>query len=70
MGISEPSPAAAEVAPDLLFVPLAAFDRSGASDRLWRRLLRPHPRGACARAKKSTAVGVAYASQETERDSA
>jgi 5-formyltetrahydrofolate cyclo-ligase len=62
MGIAEPLPSAAEVAPDLLFVPLAAFDRTGHRigygagfyDRTLERL----------RAEKSIcAVGVAYASQ-------
>ncbi|ACK51211.1 5-formyltetrahydrofolate cyclo-ligase [Methylocella silvestris BL2] len=64
MGISEPAPAAAEVAPDLLFVPLAAFDRSGHrigyGAGFYDRTL------ASLRArKKIVAVGVAYASQET-----
>jgi 5-formyltetrahydrofolate cyclo-ligase len=63
MAIEEPLPAAQEAAPDLLFVPLAAFDRSG--HRLgygagfYDRTL------ACLRAQKPIcAVGVAYASQE------
>ena len=63
MGISEPRPAAAEVAPDLLFVPLAAFDRTGHrigyGAGYYDRTL------AALRAKKIFAVGVAYASQET-----
>jgi 5-formyltetrahydrofolate cyclo-ligase len=63
MAIEEPLPAAPEAAPDLLFVPLAAFDRAGHRigygagfyDRSLARL----------RAKKSIwAIGVAYASQE------
>jgi 5-formyltetrahydrofolate cyclo-ligase len=63
MAIEEPLPAAPEVAPDLLFVPLAAFDRTGQRigygagfyDRSLAQL----------RAKKTIyAVGVAYASQE------
>jgi 5-formyltetrahydrofolate cyclo-ligase len=29
LGIPEPSPAAAEVIPDIMLVPLAAFDRAG-----------------------------------------
>jgi len=62
MGIAEPPPTADEVAPDLLFVPLAAFDRSGHRigygagyyDRTLAEL----------RAKKPIcAVGVAYATQ-------
>ncbi|HEY8031079.1 MAG TPA: 5-formyltetrahydrofolate cyclo-ligase [Methylocella sp.] len=63
MAIEEPLPAAPEAAPDLLFVPLAAFDRTGHRigygagfyDRTLAEL----------RAKKPIcAVGVAYASQE------
>jgi 5-formyltetrahydrofolate cyclo-ligase len=63
MAIEEPLAAAQEAAPDLLFVPLAAFDRSG--HRLgygagfYDRTL------AGLRAQKPIcAVGVAYASQE------
>jgi 5-formyltetrahydrofolate cyclo-ligase len=63
MAIEEPLPTAPDVAPDLLFVPLAAFDRSGQRigygagfyDRSLAEL-----RGK----KKIFAVGVAYASQE------
>ncbi len=66
MGISEPSPAAAEVAPDLLFVPLAAFDRTGHrigyGAGYYDRTL-----AALRARKKILAVGVAYASQETAR---
>ncbi|MGO9672966.1 MAG: 5-formyltetrahydrofolate cyclo-ligase [Methylocella sp.] len=66
MGISEPSPAAAEVAPDLLFVPLAAFDRTGHrigyGAGYYDRTL-----AALRARKKITAVGVAYAAQETAK---
>ena len=66
MGISEPAPAAAEVAPDLLFVPLAAFDRTGHrigyGAGYYDRTL-----AALRARKKIFAVGVAYASQETPR---
>jgi len=72
-GIREPKPEAAEVAPDILIVPLACFDRAG------------HRIGFGAgyydmtinalRARKSiTAIGIAFAAQEiarvpaTERD--
>ena len=63
MAIEEPLGAAPEVAPDLLFVPLAAFDRAGHrigyGAGFYDRSL------AGLRAKKPIcAVGVAYASQE------
>jgi 5-formyltetrahydrofolate cyclo-ligase len=63
LSISEPLPSAPEAAPDLLFVPLAAFDRAGHRigygagfyDRTLAQL----------RAQKNIwAVGVAYAAQE------
>ena len=44
LGILEPSPAAAELIPDIMLVPLAAFDRSGPPHRLWRGTLRLHAR--------------------------
>ncbi|MGH6838640.1 MAG: 5-formyltetrahydrofolate cyclo-ligase [Methylocella sp.] len=63
MAIEEPLPAAPEAAPDLLFVPLAAFDRAGHrigyGAGFYDRSL------AGLRAKKPIcAIGVAYASQE------
>ena len=63
MAIEEPLPVAPEVGPDLLFVPLAAFDRAGHrigyGARFYDRSL------AGLRAKKPICVvGVAYASQE------
>ena len=63
LGILEPSPDAAEIIPDILLVPLAAFDRSGHRigygaghyDRTLAQL----------RAiRKITALGVAFAAQE------
>jgi 5-formyltetrahydrofolate cyclo-ligase len=65
LGILEPSPEAASVIPDLLLVPLAAFDRSGHRigygaghyDRTFAQL-RP--------SKAITAAGVAFAVQEIE----
>ncbi len=62
MAISEPLASAPEVAPDLLFVPLAAFDRTGHRigygagfyDRTLAKLRA---------AKPICAIGVAYASQ-------
>jgi 5-formyltetrahydrofolate cyclo-ligase len=72
-GIREPTPDAAEVAPDILIVPLAAFDRAGhrigygaGYYDLTINALRAK--------KKIVAVGIAYAVQEipkvptTERD--
>jgi 5-formyltetrahydrofolate cyclo-ligase len=65
LGILEPSPEAARVIPDVLLVPLAAFDRSGHRigygaghyDRTFAQL----------RASKAvTAAGVAFAVQEIE----
>ncbi len=65
-GIREPKPDAPEVAPDIVIVPLAAFDRAGHRigygagyyDMTLRAL----------RAKKAvTAIGVAFAAQETGR---
>ncbi|MGH6851558.1 MAG: 5-formyltetrahydrofolate cyclo-ligase [Methylocella sp.] len=65
MAIKEPLPDAPEATPDLLFVPLAAFDRAGHrigyGAGFYDRSL------AGLRAKKPVrAVGVAYASQEYE----
>ena len=65
LGILEPSPEAARVIPDILLVPLAAFDRSGHRigygaghyDRTFAQL-RP--------SKAVTAAGVAFAVQEIE----
>jgi 5-formyltetrahydrofolate cyclo-ligase len=65
LGILEPSPEAASVIPDILLVPLAAFDRSGHRigygaghyDRTFAQL-RP--------SKAVTAAGVAFAVQEIE----
>ena len=65
-GLSEPGPAAEEVAPDVLLVPLAAFDRHGDRigygkgfyDRALARLTATGPR---------LTVGVAFATQEVDR---
>ena len=63
MAIEEPLPVAPEAAPDLLFVPLAAFDRAG--HRIGYGAGFYDRRLAGLRAKKPIcAVGVAYASQE------
>jgi len=63
MAIEEPLPAAPEIAPDLLFVPLAAFDRAGHRIGYGAGFYDRSVAGL--RAKKPIwAVGVAYASQE------
>jgi 5-formyltetrahydrofolate cyclo-ligase len=63
MAIEEPLPAAPEAAPDLLFVPLAAFDRAGHRIGYGAGFYDRSLVGL--RAKKPIcAVGVAYASQE------
>ncbi|WP_079544978.1 5-formyltetrahydrofolate cyclo-ligase [Bradyrhizobium lablabi] len=63
LGILEPSPAAAEIIPDILLVPLAAFDRAGHRigygaghyDRTLAQLRK---------SRSVTAIGLAFASQE------
>jgi 5-formyltetrahydrofolate cyclo-ligase len=65
LGILEPSPAAAELAPDVMLVPLAAFDRlghrigygAGHYDYTFAHLRRSKP---------VMGVGVAFAAQEIE----
>jgi 5-formyltetrahydrofolate cyclo-ligase len=65
LGILEPSPAAAEVIPDVMLVPLAAFDRlghrigygAGHYDRSLAHLRK---------SKAITAIGIAFAAQEIE----
>jgi 5-formyltetrahydrofolate cyclo-ligase len=65
LGILEPSPAATEVVPDIMLVPLAAFDRlghrigygAGHYDYTLAHLRK---------AKAITAIGVAFAAQEIE----
>jgi 5-formyltetrahydrofolate cyclo-ligase len=63
MAIEEPLPGAPETAPDLLFVPLAAFDRAGHrigyGAGFYDRTL-----AALRQQKNIWAVGVAYAAQE------
>jgi 5-formyltetrahydrofolate cyclo-ligase len=72
-GIREPKPEAAEVAPDILIVPLAAFDRQG--HRIGYGAGYYDMTIHALRAKKLvTAIGIAFAAQEiprvpaTERD--
>jgi 5-formyltetrahydrofolate cyclo-ligase len=65
LGILEPSPAATEVVPDIMLVPLAAFDRlghrigygAGHYDYTLAHLRK---------AKAITAIGIAFAAQEIE----
>jgi 5-formyltetrahydrofolate cyclo-ligase len=64
-GIREPKPDAAEVAPDILLVPLLAFDRQG--NRIGYGAGYYDMTIAALRAKKpAVAVGVAYAAQEID----
>ena len=72
-GIREPGPEAAEVAPDILIVPLACFDRAGHRIGYGAGYYDMTIRGL--RAKKPViAIGIAFAAQEipkvpaTERD--
>jgi 5-formyltetrahydrofolate cyclo-ligase len=66
LGILEPSPDAAEIIPDILLVPLAAFDRAGHRigygaghyDRTLRQLRA---------SRKIIAIGLAFAAQEILR---
>ena len=63
LGIPEPSPAAAELVPDILLVPLAAFDRAGHRIGYGAGhydVTLAHLR----KAKASTAIGLAFAVQE------
>ncbi len=65
LGILEPSPAAAEIIPDIVLVPLAAFDRAGHRigygaghyDRTLAQLRK---------SKAVTAIGLAFAGQQVE----
>jgi 5-formyltetrahydrofolate cyclo-ligase len=72
-GIREPTPDAAEVAPDILIVPLAAFDRNGHRIGYGAGYYDMTIRGLRAK-KKIVAIGIAFAAQEiskvpaTERD--
>jgi 5-formyltetrahydrofolate cyclo-ligase len=65
-GIREPVPEAPEVFPDILIVPLAAFDRHG--QRIGFGAGYYDMTIAALRAKKKvTAIGIAFAAQEIER---
>jgi 5-formyltetrahydrofolate cyclo-ligase len=63
LGILEPSPAAAEIVPDIVLVPLAAFDRAGhrigyGAGHYDRTLAHLH------KSKGFAAIGVAFSGQE------
>ena len=65
LGILEPSPAAAEMTPDIVLVPLAAFDRSGhrigyGAGHYDRTLAHLH------KSKGFAAIGLAFAAQEVK----
>ncbi len=65
-GIREPKPEAGEVAPDIVIVPLAAFDRAG--NRIGYGAGYYDMTLAALRAKKKvTAVGIAFAAQEIDQ---
>jgi 5-formyltetrahydrofolate cyclo-ligase len=65
-GIREPKPESAEIAPDILIVPLAAFDRAG--NRIGYGAGYYDMTLAALRAqKKVTAVGIAFAAQEIDQ---
>jgi 5-formyltetrahydrofolate cyclo-ligase len=65
-GIREPVAEAAEVAPDILIVPLAAFDRHGHRIGFGAGYY-DMTIGALRAHKKVTAIGIAFAAQEIER---
>ena len=63
LGIPEPSPAAAEVVPDIMLVPLAAFDRTG--HRIgYGAGYYDHTFAHLRKAKAVTGIGLAFAVQE------
>ena len=72
LGILEPSPAAAEVVPDIVLVPLAAFDRlghrigygAGHYDFTLAHLRKAKP--LVGKPKPIVAIGLAFAAQEIE----
>jgi 5-formyltetrahydrofolate cyclo-ligase len=65
LGILEPSPAAAEIIPDIVLVPLAAFDRLG--HRIgYGAGHYDHTLAHLRKAKPSLAIGLAFAAQEIE----
>ena len=65
LGILEPSPAAAELMPDIMLVPLAAFDRPVTASATAPAITTTRSR-ICARSRPIAAVGLAFAVQEIE----
>jgi 5-formyltetrahydrofolate cyclo-ligase len=66
LGILEPSPAAAEVIPDIILVPLAAFDRAG--HRIgYGAGHYDYTLAHLRKLKAVTAIGLAFAAQEIEQ---
>jgi 5-formyltetrahydrofolate cyclo-ligase len=65
LGILEPSPAAAEIVPDVVLVPLAAFDRAG--HRIgYGAGHYDHTLAHLRKVKSITAIGLAFAAQEVK----
>jgi 5-formyltetrahydrofolate cyclo-ligase len=65
LGIPEPSPAAAEIVPDIMLVPLAAFDRTG--HRIgYGAGYYDHTFAHLRKVKAVTGIGLAFAAQEIE----
>ncbi len=65
LGILEPSPAAAELVPDIMLVPLAAFDRAG--HRIgYGAGHYDYTLAHLRKVKAITAIGLAFAAQEIE----
>ena len=56
-------PIGEELVPDMLLIPLLAFDASRRPSGLWRRLLRPHARPAC---PDRFRLGCAFAAQQVD----
>jgi 5-formyltetrahydrofolate cyclo-ligase len=66
LGILEPSPAAAEIVPDIMLVPLAAFDRSG--HRIgYGAGHYDYTLAHLRKTKAIIAIGIAFAAQEIEQ---
>jgi 5-formyltetrahydrofolate cyclo-ligase len=66
LGILEPSPAAAELVPDIMLVPLAAFDRAG--HRIgYGAGHYDYTLAHLRKAKAIIAIGIAFAAQEIEQ---